>query len=57
MNAAIVIAIVELVLRYGPRIASEMIKAFDSDEITLDQINSLLVKPPSHWLNDEESSN
>lgn len=53
MDAIYIVKIVELVLLYGPEIASRMIIGLNVDHITLAQIEALLVKPPQ-WYFDEQ---
>ena len=52
MDAIYIVKIVELCLLYGPEIAARMIVGLNVDHITLEQIEALLVKPPT-WYFDE----
>ena len=52
MDAAVVLAIIELLLRVGPKAFLELVKKLDVDEPTVEQIKALKVKSPEEYLND-----
>ena len=54
MDAIFVIKLVELCLLYGPDIALKMIIGLNVDNVTLEMIEGLLVKPPEWYFKDKE---
>jgi hypothetical protein len=49
MNFAFSIALIELILRYGPEAVIKIIRSFNKEEITLEDIKALKVKPPKDY--------
>ena len=49
MNNALTIALIELILKHGPSAAILLIKRFDDQSPTLDQIRSLSVQSPESY--------
>lgn len=53
MKTALILALIELILKYGPNAAIAIIKGLEIDNPTPEQIRALKVKPPEHYLGDE----
>ena len=54
MDILIVVKIVELCLIHGPTIAAKMITGLNVDNVTLDQIDALIVKRPEEYFREVE---
>ena len=52
MEAAAIIAIVELVMKYGPAAATALVAGLDTDNPTPEQIRALKVKDPESYFED-----
>ena len=52
MEAALVIALIELIIKYGPNAAISIIKGLETDNPTPEQIRSLVVKDPKSYFED-----
>lgn len=50
MNEALIIALIELILKYGPTAAIQVIKGLETDEPTPEQIRALKIKAPETYL-------
>jgi len=55
MDAIFIVRIVELCLIYGPEIAAKMIIGLNVDNVTLEQIDALLVKKPEEYFNKDDA--
>lgn len=54
MDTIFIIKLIELVLLYGPDIATKMITGLNVDHVTLEMIEDLLVSPPEEYFKDKE---
>ena len=52
MEAAVIIAIVELVMKYGPAAATTLVVGLNTDNPTPEQIRALKVKDPESYFED-----
>ena len=57
MDAIWTIKLIELVLLYGPTVAAQMIMALNTQTVTLEMIENLLVDPPESYFKDKEVDN
>ena len=53
MEATAIIAIVELVMKYGPTAATALISGLNTDNPTPDQIRALKVKDPESYFGNQ----
>lgn len=51
MDSALTVALIELILKYGPEIAIKLIKGLQVDNPTVEQIEALKVKDPEEYFN------
>lgn len=51
MSDAAIIALIELILKYGPSAAIKLIKGLETDDPTPEQIRALMVQPPDSYFN------
>lgn len=55
MDMLIVVKIVELCLIHSPTIAAKMITGLNTDHITIDQIDRLIVKSPKSYFKEADN--
>lgn len=50
MEQALIIALIELIIKHGPTAAISIIKSLETDSPTPEQIRALAVRPPESYL-------
>lgn len=53
MSTELTIALIELIIRYGPTAAINIIKGLETDNPTPEQIRALKVNSPEHYFGDK----
>lgn len=53
MNETMMIALIDLILKYGPKSAITLIQSLDSSEPTLQEIENLKVNPPEDYFKED----
>lgn len=51
-STALTLALIELILKYGPSAAISLIKGLGKESVTAEDIKALKVEPPEHYLGD-----
>lgn len=54
MNPSLTVALIELILTYGPTAAIAIIKGLQKDNPTPDDIKALMVKDPSEYFSESD---
>ena len=54
MSDALIVALIELIIKYGPTAAITLIQGLETDNPTPEQIRVLKVKGPEHYFGDEK---
>jgi hypothetical protein len=54
MGAELSIALLELIIKYGPTAAISLIKGLETDSPTPEQIRALKVESPEHYFEDDK---
>ena len=55
METALIVSLIELIIKHGPTVAVKIIKTFKSDTPTPEEIRALLVKSPEEYFAEIES--
>ena len=53
--AAVSLLLIELIIKYGPSVAVSIMKTLEPTDITPEKIRALMVKPPEHYFEGENS--